>query len=156
MFLRLEILKIALYLSRAVVEHLSTASSWVHAAILRQIDRVNEKAMVYFSKGDDLVTLNQAALYVLDNEQTSRLKVVHVYEDEDEIPPHLAGYLKLIDRLYPQLRIDFVAVKGVFGPELVEALSRRLEIPKNCMFIGTPGDRFPHRIEALGGVRVVL
>jgi amino acid transporter len=156
MFLRLEILKVLLYVSRALVEKLSTASGWVHAAILREIERVNEQAMVYFTRGDDLVTLNQAALYVLDNEQTSLLKVVHVYEDVDEIPPHLAGWLKLIDRLYPQLRIDFVAVQGEFGPELVEALSQRLRVPKNHMFIGTPGDHFPHRIEDLGGVRVVL
>jgi hypothetical protein len=35
-------------------------------------------------------------------------------------------------------------------------LGRRLGIPKNYMFIGTPGDRFPHRIEDLGGVRVIL
>jgi amino acid transporter len=156
MFLRLEILKIALYVSRALVEKLSPASGWVHAAILREMERVNEKAMVYFTRGDDLVTLNQAALYVLDNEQTSRLKVVYVYAGDEEVPPHLAGHLKLIDRLYPPLRIDFVAVQGSFGPELVEALSRRLRVPKNCMFIGTPGDRFPHRIEDLGGVRVVL
>jgi amino acid transporter len=156
MFLRLEILKIGLYVSRALVEKMTTASGWVHAVILREMERVNEQAMVYFTKGDNLVTLNEAALYVLDNEQTSRLKVVHVYADEDEIPPHLAGQLKLIDRLYPQLRIDFVAVEGSFGPELVEGLSRRLGVPKNHMFIGTPGDRFPHRIEDLGGVRVVL
>jgi amino acid transporter len=156
MFLRLEILKIGLYVSRALVERLSSASGWFHERILREIERVNEQAMVYFTRGDDLETLNQAALYVLGNEQTSRLKVVHVYEDEDEIPPHLAGWLKLIDRLYPRLRIDFVAVKGEFGPALVEALAQRLHVPKNHMFIGTPGDRFPHRIDELGGVRVVL
>ncbi|HEB88533.1 MAG TPA: APC family permease [Deltaproteobacteria bacterium] len=156
MFLRLEIMKVALYLSRSFVEKLNTASSWIYNAILGQMERVNQNAMVYFTKGDSLVTLNQAALYVLDNEQTSRLMVVHVYEDESQIPPDLADHLKLIDHLYPQLRIDFLAVKGVFGPELVEALSRRLRVPKNAMFIGTPGDRFPHRIDDLGGVRVIL
>ena len=26
----------------------------------------------------------------------------------------------------------------------------------NCVFIGTPGDHFPHRIDALGGVRLIL
>ena len=156
MFLRLEIMKVALWVSRRFVEQLNTASGWVHNAILGQMERVNQDAMVYFTKGDNLVTLNQAALYVLDNEQTSRLKVVHVYEDEADIPSDLAEHLKLIDHLYPQLRIDFLAVKGVFGPELVEALSRRLRVPKNAMFIGTPGDRFPHRIDDLGGVRVIL
>ncbi len=156
MFLRLEILKIVLYVSRSLVERLTAASSWVHSFVLCEIERINERPLVYFTKGDDLVTLNRAALYVLDNEQTSRLKVVHVYDDEREIPPDLAEYLRVIDHLYPQLRVDFVAVKGAFGPELVEALSRRLDVPKNCMFIGTPGDRFPHRIEDLGGVRLVL
>jgi len=156
MFLRIEILKIGLYVSRALVERLTAASSWVHSFVLREIERINERPMVYFTRGDDLVTLNRAALYVLDNEQTSRLKVVHVYEDEREIPVELAEHLRVVDRLYPQLRVDFLAVKGAFGPELVEALSRRLGVPKNYMFIGTPGDRFPHRIEDLGGVRVVL
>ena len=124
--------------------------------LLRQIERINERPIVYFTKGDSLVTLNRAALYVLENEQTSRLKVVHVYDTVKEIPDGLSGQLSMIDHLYPQLRIDFVAVKGRFGPELVEALSRRLGVPKNYMFIGTPGDKFPHKIEDLGGVRVIL
>jgi hypothetical protein len=156
MFLRLEILKVGLYASRALVERLTAASSWIHTVVLRQIERINERPMVYFTRGDSMVTLNRAALYVLDNEQTSRLKVVHVYEDEGQIPPDLARQLGVVDHLYPQLRVDFVAVRGSFGPQLVEALSRRLGVPKNYMFIGTPGDRFPHRIEDLGGVRVVL
>ncbi len=52
--------------------------------------------------------------------------------------------------------IDFLAVQGEFCPELIESLSRRLGVPKNYMFIGTPGDRFPHRSEDFGGVRVIL
>jgi hypothetical protein len=142
--------------SRAVVENLSAASGWIHEAILRQMELIHERPMVYFTKGDNMVTLNQAALYVRDNEQTSRLKVVHVYDQVREIPAQLADHLRVIDHLYPDLRIDFVAVKGQFGPTLVEALARRFGVPKNCMFIGTPGDKFPHRIEDLGGVRVVL
>jgi hypothetical protein len=156
MFLRLEILKVGLYASRALVERLTAASSWLREVVMQEIERVNSRPIVYFTKGDSMVTLNRAALYVLDNEQTSRLQVVHVYENERDIPPDLAEQLRVVDHLYPQLRIDFLAVKGSFGPELVEALSRRLGVPKNYMFIGTPGDRFPHRIEDLGGVRVVL
>lgn len=94
--------------------------------------------------------------YVMKNEQTKWLKVIHVFDREDEIPPDLAKDLKTIDRLYPSLRIDFVAVQGSFGPELIEQLSKRLNVPKNYMFIGTPGDRFPHEIETLGGVRLIL
>ncbi len=156
MFLRLEILKVGLKISQSFLSYLTSASSWIQTIIQREMVRINERPMVYFTRGDSMVTLNQAALYVLDNEQTSRLKVVHVFDEQNAIPPQLAEQLRVIDHLYPTLRVDFVAVKGTFGPELVEALSRRFKVPKNYMFIGTPGDRLPHRIEDLGGVRVVL
>jgi len=156
MFLRRELLKVALYVSRAIVEKLGKASSWLHEAVVGEIRRINESAVVYFTRGDNMVTLNRAVLYVLDNEQTSHLKVIHVYEHESDIPSHLAEQLKMIDHLYPELRVDFVAVQGAFTPQIIEAISRRYDIPKNYMFIGTPGDHFPHRIEELGGVRLVL
>ena len=156
MFLRREILKVVLYVSRAIVQKLGKASKRIHDLLVGEIQRISESAVVYFTRGDNIVTLNRAALYVLANEQTSRLKVIHVYENESDIPPELAEQLKMIDRLYPELRVDFVAVKGAFTPQLIEAISRRLNIPKNYMFIGTPGDHFPHRIEDLGGVRLVL
>jgi hypothetical protein len=94
---------------------------------------------------------------VLQNEQTKRLKVVHVYQDESEIDRgHLAEQLRTLDEVYPELRIDLVLVQGKFGPELIENLSKRLGVPKNYMFLGTPGDRFPHNIAELGGVRLII
>ncbi len=156
MFLRREILRVALYVSRAVVEKLGAASASIHKLIMGEIQRINEMAVVYFTRGDNAVTLNSAVLYVLANEQTSNLKVIYVYQNESEIPSNLGRDLTMIDRLYPQLRIDFLAVQGAFTPETIEAISRRLGVPKNYMFIGTPGDHFPHRIEELGGVRLVL
>lgn len=156
MFLRRQILKLLLYVSRSVVEKLGSAASKIHESVIREIRRIDESAVVFFTRGDNIVTLNRAVLYVLSNEQTSNLKVIHVYEDENKIPADLAKQLQTIDRLYPQLRVDFVAVRGEFTPELIEAISQRFGIPKNYMFIGTPGDHFPHRIEELGGVRLVL
>lgn len=103
-----------------------------------------------------MTSLNRAALYALENEQTKLLKVIYVQGEGERVPRRLAGHLKEIDRLYPQLRIDFLVVRGVFGPKLIESLSRRLGVPKNYMFIGTPSDRFPHRIDELGGVRLFL
>jgi hypothetical protein len=81
---------------------------------------------------------------------------VHCYEREEEIPADLAEQLKIIDRIYPELRIDLILVKGRFGPELIERLSQRLGVPKNYMFIGTPRDRFPHNFADLGGVRLIM
>ena len=156
MFLRVQLLKLALSISRAVVERVQRVNEHVRERVVAEIQEINARAVVYFSRGDDIEILNRAALYVLRNEQTANLKVVRVYEDESEIPGDLAQTLKTIDRLYPQLRIDFLAVRGKFGPALIERLSKRLRVPKNAMFIGTPGDRFPHRISELGGVRVIL
>jgi hypothetical protein len=54
------------------------------------------------------------------------------------------------------LNIEFVAVEGVFGPELIEKLSRQWGIAKNFMFIGCPGGGMPHTLVELGGVRVIV
>ena len=145
MFLRIDLLKGVLFVTRAITERVLGWTNWI-----------NSLRVVYFTRGDNLATLNRAAQYVLSNEQTRRLLVVHVYENEEDIPAELAEHLKTLDRVYPQLRIDFIAVKGEFGPECIEALSEHLDVPKNYMFIGTPGDHFPHRIESLGGVRLVM
>ena len=156
MFLRIPLLKVLLFMSSAIIRRVEGMNSWVAGAVRGKIEEINDRVVIYFTRGDDAALLNRAALYVLENEQTNRLRVVHVYENEEDIPEGLATKLSEIDHLYPNLRIDFLAVKGKFGPRLIERLSQRLEVPKNYMFIGTPGDRFPHRIEALGGVRLIL
>jgi amino acid transporter len=156
MFLRIQILKVVLFTSRAAVERVKALNDWISARVLRKVDEINSLKVIFFTRGDNAANLNRAALYVKANEQTNHLLVVHVYEREQEIPPNLAEDLRQIDRLYPALRIDFIAVQGVFGPELIERLSRRLDVPKNYMFIGCPGDRFPHNIDDLGGVRLIL
>ncbi len=156
MFLRIQLLKLLLIFIRTVIERLRVASNWMQNVVGGKIAEILGYPVIYFTRGDNIVLLNRCALYVMENEQTNCLKVVHVYSDDLPTPPQLAQHLHVIDRLYPDLRIDFVAVKGKFGPEFIDRLSRRLRVPKNYMFIGTPGDRFPHRIEELGGVRVII
>jgi hypothetical protein len=112
--------------------------------------------VIYFTRGDDLAALNRAALYVLGNELTNNMKVVHCFEREEDISPMLAENLRVIDKIYPKLKIDLVLVKGQFGPQLIEKISLRLGVPKTYMFIGTPGDSFPHNIAQLGGVRLII
>ncbi len=145
-FLRAVILKSLLGL-------LAPVSQW----LLDMLATVKNEQAVFFTKGDNLANLNRAALYVLQNEQMQRLKVVHVYRElEDVDEEKLTQQLRTIDQVYPELRIDLVLVQGKFGPELIEKLSERLGVPKNYMFLGTPGDRFPHNIAELGGVRLII
>jgi len=112
--------------------------------------------VVFFTRGDDMLNLRRAIEYVLANEQTRNIKVVHVYRDEAEIPEKLAEQLKTLDQVYPEVCIDFVAVKGAFGPSLIARLSQHFGVPQNYMFIGCPGDRFPHQLSDLGGVRLIV
>lgn len=156
MLLRLELLKLLLAISETLTRHLGRFGHKWNAWISRRMDEVNRHEVIFFTKGDAISGLNRAALYVLANEITDRLMVVHCYAREEDVFEELADQLRTLDRIYPQLRIDLVLVKGKFGPQLIEQLSRRLGVPKNYMFIGTPGDSFPHNIAELGGVRVVM
>jgi hypothetical protein len=156
MFFRVQLFRLALFVSRSVVEKVQDVNNWIKRYINGHMDAINKTTVIYFTKGDHPEELNRAALYVQENEQTNLMRVVHVYKKGEEVPPKLAEHLRTIDHLYPRLRIDFVAVEGDFGPGLIEAISERFEVPKNYMFIGTPGDEFPHRINDLGGVRLIL
>jgi len=156
MFLRVTILQNLLVAVESMVGRLASVNGGVRSLLHAKLVAIQQRSVIYFTRGDQLDVLNRAALYVLRNEQTNQLTVVHVYREEDGIPVGLADQLQLIDRLYPPLRIDFLAVRGEFGPAVVQRLSRRLGVPTNAMFIGTPSHRFAHRIESLGGVRVIL
>lgn len=120
------------------------------------IKKLTSIPVLYFSKGDTLASLNEAVQYVLTNEQTKSLTVCHITDDYSKVSEQLAGYVKIIDEIYPKLKIDLVVIKGGFSPSMVDSVSNYLKVAKNRMFIGSPGGKFPHKIEDLGGVRVIL
>ncbi len=51
--------------------------------------------------------------------------------------------------------MEFVAIEGEFSPEQIELLSQEWDIPKNLMFIGSPSGNLRHRLEDMGGVRLI-
>ena len=95
-------------------------------------------------------------LYVRRNEHTNRVRVVTVYENKTDIPKKLEKDLEFLDEAYPEIDIEYLEVEGEFGPELIQQLSSKWRIPKNFMFIASPGDHFPYRLEGLGGVRLII
>jgi hypothetical protein len=120
------------------------------------IETINAQQVVFFTRGDNIANLNRVMLYAGRNEHTNRIKMVHVYGEEGNVSEKLQADLKFLDEAYPDIDIEFVALKGVFGPELIEKLSREWGIPKNFMFIGCPGGGMPHTLGELGGVRVIV
>jgi len=62
----------------------------------------------------------------------------------------------VLDRAYPDIKIDFVKLHGEFGPEIIQRLSKEWKIPPNFTFIGSPGDHLPYKLANLGGVRLII
>ncbi|MEZ4221405.1 MAG: APC family permease [Polyangiaceae bacterium] len=156
MFLRVRILYALLYVGRAIHEKVRELNEGVANWTTGKITQINSQAIVFFTRGDGPANLRRAIEYVLDNEHTNTLIVVHVYQDETKIPAQLSQQLMTLDEIFPEIRIDFIAVRGRFGPDLIDKLSGRLNVPKNYMFIGCPGDGFPHNLGDLGGVRLIV
>ncbi|WP_343586848.1 APC family permease [Flavobacterium sp.] len=116
---------------------------------------INSQEFVFFTKGDDITILNKVLQYVEDNETTKKLKIVHVKKDtvDNEV---LKKDLEVLDRAYGGLDIEYIEIDGVFGPEIIDELSEKWKIPKNFMFIGSPGNKFSYRVADLGGVRLIM
>jgi amino acid transporter len=124
--------------------------------ILSVIDDINSQEFVYFTKDDDVETMNKVMLYIKKNEHTKKLKVVTATKNGNTITDQFRNDINVVDREYPMIKIDFIELDDHFGPELIKRLSKEWKIPINFMFIGSPGDHFPYRIEELGGVRLII
>ncbi|QPH40595.1 APC family permease [Pedobacter endophyticus] len=121
----------------------------------RSIIQLNAQELVFFTRGDNVSALNRVMIYVEENEATRKLKIVHI-ANEGSNNENLKKDIEVLDRAYPEIDIDFVEIEGQFGPDMVNTLSEKWKIPKNFMFIGSPGDKFPYHVSELGGVRLIM
>ncbi|KAH7470770.1 uncharacterized protein KRP23_10057 [Phytophthora ramorum] len=138
----------------AQVEH--TGARGGHT-IARTIVSIRSAPIVFFCKTPDLTILNKAIIYVRRNEQTQNLRIVHVFADEEEDGPVFNAFREmaaLFDSMYPKIRVDFVSVHGEFGPAMIEWLSRKMNVPRNMMFITQPDFLSAERVST-AGVRVI-
>jgi len=124
--------------------------------VISTINTIISQEFVFFTKGDNLANLNKVMMYIRDNEHTRKIKIVTVLREGEKSHEKLAADIEFLDREYPDIHIDYIEVVDTFGPKLIQKLSKQWNIPVNFMFIGSPGDRFPYRIEELGGVRLIM
>ena len=124
--------------------------------IQKTVDRINEQEFVFLTKEDDIATLNKVMLYITKNEQTKKLKIVLVLEKDQKSSKNLLQEIDFLDREYPEIDVEFIIEEGIFSPEMIRTLSKNWNIPINFMFIGSPGDEFPYKVEELGGVRLII
>ena len=139
-------------LTASLVGPLTRLTKWVR----EQIDQINAQQIVFFTRGDNIANLNNALLYVRENEHTNRLKIVLITNDQIKVPDQLSEELDLLDRAYPEIDVEFVTLEGTFSPDLIQQLSDDWNIPKNLMFIGSPGGRLPYDLAELGSVRLII
>lgn len=157
MFLRRnELMQYLMIVANSFFDTLQNLAHISRVHLKKAIRRLSGQEFVYFTKGDDISVLNKVMIYVQENEITRRLKIVTVVNEEQEISEQFLNDFEVLDRAYPDIKIQFIQIKGIFGPDLIEQLSQEWNIPQNFMFISAPSDRFPHRVADLGGVRMII
>lgn len=85
----------------------------------------------------------------------SLIPMAAVADHEEALLSHL-GKVAGGEWLGGGVDIELEVVHGVFGPEIIDKLSRQWNVPKNFMFIGSPGDHFLYGLAELGGVRLII
>ena len=153
---RIGLLKACLFVVQVVSERIRKITGGLSESLRERIHAINSQQFVFFSRGDNVHNLNRVILYVLRNEHTSRIKVVTVVGDGDDPPPKLESDIGFLNEAYPDIDIELVVIRGRFGPELIQRLSREWRVPTNFMFIGSPGDHFVYGLAELGGVRLII
>ncbi|SFH16816.1 APC family permease [Pontibacter chinhatensis] len=156
MLYRIELLIFVAYLLRQIERQLNKRLPFTSHKIIRLIHRIRSQQFVFFTRGDNIANINKVMRYIVENEHTNRIKIVNVLKEGEEPPKKLMHEVEVLDLAYPELEVDFVILRGHFGPKLVQELSKKWGIPKNFMFIGSPGDRFPYGLQEMGGVRLVI
>jgi amino acid transporter len=144
-----------LYANR-VFDTIQRISVFSRFHLTKEMRKLNRQPFVYFTKGDNIAVLNKVIIYVTENEITQKLKIVTVLQKEEQLNETFVRDLQALDRAYPDLKIEYIQIPGVFGPEIIDSLSTQWNIPHNFMFIGSPSDHFPHRLADLGGVRLII
>lgn len=153
---RNEFLQYMLIVVNSFFDSMKNVSLFSKLHIKKAIRKLSAQEFVYFTKGDDISVLNKVMIYVQENEITRRLKIVTVVNKEQEVSEKFMVDFEVLDRAYPEIKIEFIQIEGTFGPTLIEKLSKEWKIPQNFMFISSPSDRFTHRLEDLGGVRLII
>ena len=120
------------------------------------IAKLHEQEFIFFSKTDDIATLNKVMIYVQENEITKKIKIVTVLKEGQEVSEKFISDFEVLDRAYPHIKMEYITLRDTFGPELIDRLCSEWKIPKNFMFISSPGEKFSYKVEELGGVRLIL
>jgi amino acid transporter len=153
---RNHIMQFILDLMKKVAHKLPFRTSSLEAWINLEIEKLHDSEFIFFSKADDIATLNKVMMYVEQNEITRKIKIVTISKNLQIVPAEFKKEFEVLDKAYPDIKMEHVILEGQFGPKIIDTLSKKWKIPKNYMFISSPGERFNFKVADLGGVRLIL
>jgi len=153
---RNHIMEFTLDVLKSITDSLRSMAMHSQRRINKLMHVLHDTEFVFFSKADDIATLNKVMIYVQENEITRKIKIVTVLKEHQPAPEQFMQDFRVLDRAYPDIRMEYVILEGEFGPKLIDELCKKWNIPKNFMFISSPGEKFSYKVEELGGVRLIL
>ncbi len=153
MYLRIPIFKTILLMLNNLMSRILL---W-RTRIIDNITEITEQRVILFTRGVALGRLHAAFNYIVNNESSQSVVVIHLYS----IPEHNEGEslqksLKTMGEIFPMLKIELVIREGKFGPDIIEAVSKEFGVAKNNIFIGAPEEKHTFSVQDLGGVRVIF
>merc|ERR1719439_375513 len=115
-------IKISAYGFKGILHrHFKQTYHRLESRLRGMVSRLSSQPIVFFCSRADISLLNKAILYIKQNEQTRTQA------------KQLEKFVMILDQIYPHMRLDYISVKGSFGPEMVELVSKALKVPKNLM-----------------------
>ncbi|KAI9328602.1 amino acid permease-domain-containing protein [Obelidium mucronatum] len=123
--------------------------------LYRWVRESREKPVAYFTNGESLHHLNHVIQHVLHNEPTSRLIIVHCYENKSLIPKSLEANCRVLDHVYPDLRLDLVLVNCRFDASVIPLIAKKLKVQRNLCLVSRPWKNTKH-LGDIKGARVIL
>lgn len=75
---RIFILKLIIHFLQFIFEPIKNFVYKSNRAISNTINKINKQEFVFFTKGDSLSNLNKVMLYILENENTKKIKFVTI------------------------------------------------------------------------------
>ncbi|KAF7375410.1 Aaap amino acid permease [Mycena sanguinolenta] len=132
------------------VLHRCSGSKMWGKALVDAMARLKRQPVCILVKTDAINLLLHMLLYVRENEETSCVKIVHFYDEENDVPSELEANAKILDEAFPEITIDLIIVHGMFSPANVASLAHRLQIPSSLMFMSCPGPEFAYPIAEFG------
>ena len=153
MYVRIPILRGTLQVLSTGAEHIAS----LREEIIRHMDAITNQRIVLFVRHSDLHVLHNALEYILHNEASRSVVIVHLHNlpEEDENLA-LQRNMVVLEEIFPDLRLEYVERVATFGPATIDAISEEFQVPKNNIFIGAPEHKHNFSIQDLGGVRVIF